>query len=49
MPRAKKNRPTLDFENNLFSRCANLIARMDEVGRGLLSGQGSVGGVGVNI
>ena len=43
MPRAKKNRPTLDFENNLFSRGAKLIAGMDEVGRGCLAGPVSVG------
>ena len=43
MPRTKKNRPTLDFENNLFSRGAKLIAGMDEVGRGCLAGPVSVG------
>jgi len=43
MPRAKKNRPTLDFENSLFSRGAKLIAGMDEVGRGCLAGPVSVG------
>ena len=43
MPRAKKNRPTLDFENTLFSRGAKLIAGMDEVGRGCLAGPVSVG------
>ena len=43
MPRAKKNRPTLDFENNLFSRGAKLIAGMDEVGLGCLAGPVSVG------
>ena len=43
MPRAKKNRPTLDFENNLFSRGAKLIAGIDEVGRGCLAGPVSVG------
>ena len=43
MSRAKKNRPTLDFENNLFSRGAKLIAGMDEVGRGCLAGPVSVG------
>lgn len=43
MPRAKKNRPTLDFESNLFSRGAKLIAGMDEVGRGCLAGPVSVG------
>ena len=43
MPRTKKNRPTLDFENNLFTRGAKLIAGMDEVGRGCLAGPVSVG------
>ena len=43
MPRAKKKRPTLDFENTLFSRGAKLIAGMDEVGRGCLAGPVSVG------
>ena len=49
MPRAKKNRPTLDFENNLFSRGAKLIAGMDEVGRGCLAGPVSVGVAVINI
>ena len=49
MPRAKKNRPTLDFENNLFSRGAKLIAGMDEVGRGCLPGPVSVGVAVINI
>jgi len=49
MPRTKKNRPTLDFENNLFSRGAKLIAGMDEVGRGCLAGPVSVGVVVINI
>ena len=49
MPRAKKNRPTLDFENNLFSRGAKLIADMDEVGRGCLAGPVSVGVAVINI
>jgi len=43
MPRTKKNRPTLNFENTLFSRGAKLIAGMDEVGRGCLAGPVSVG------
>ena len=49
MPRAKKNRPKLDFENNLFSRGAKLIAGMDEVGRGCLAGPVSVGVAVINI
>ena len=49
MPRTKKNRPTLDFENNLFSRGAKLIAGMDEVGRGCLAGPVSVGVAVINI
>ena len=49
MPRARKNRPTLDFENNLFSRGAKLIAGMDEVGRGCLAGPVSVGVAVINI
>lgn len=49
MPRVKKNRPTLDFENNLFSRGAKLVAGMDEVGRGCLAGPVSVGVVVINI
>ena len=49
MPKAKKNRPTLDFENNLFSRGAKLIAGMDEVGRGCLAGPVSVGVAVINI
>ena len=49
MPRAKKNRPTLDFENSLFSRGAKLIAGMDEVGRGCLAGPVSVGVAVINI
>ena len=49
MPRAKKNRPTLDFENNLFSRGAKLIAGMDEVGRGCLAGPESVGDAVISI
>ncbi|MDA3026375.1 MAG: ribonuclease HII [Actinomycetota bacterium] len=43
MPRAKKNRPNLDFETKLFERGAKLIAGMDEVGRGCLAGPVSVG------
>jgi ribonuclease HII len=49
MPRTKKNRPTLAFENNLFSRGAKLIAGMDEVGRGCLAGPVSVGVAVINI
>lgn len=49
MPRTKKNRPTLDFENNLFSRGAKLIAGMDEVGRGCLAGPVSVGVAVINM
>jgi ribonuclease HII len=49
MPRTKKNRPTLDFENNLFSRGAKLVAGMDEVGRGCLAGPVSVGVAVINI
>ena len=49
MPRAKKNRPTLDFENTLFSRGAKLVAGMDEVGRGCLAGPVSVGVAVINI
>jgi len=49
MPRTKKNRPTLAFENNLFSRGAKLIARMDEVRRGCLAGPVSVGVAVINI
>ena len=49
MPRAKKNRPSLDFENNLFSRGAKLIAGMDVVGRGCLAGPVSVGVAVINI
>ena len=43
MPRTKKNRPTLDFESKLFERGAQLVAGMDEVGRGCLAGPVSVG------
>jgi ribonuclease HII len=49
MPKAKKNRPTLDFENNLFTRGAKLVAGMDEVGRGCLAGPVSVGVAVINI
>ena len=49
MPRTKKNRPTLNFENTLFSRGAKLIAGMDEVGRGCLAGPVSVGVAVINI
>ena len=37
MPKAKKNKTNLDLEKNLFSKGANLVAGMDEVGRGCLS------------
>ena len=49
MPRAKKNRPTLDFESKLFERGAQLVAGMDEVGRGCLAGPVSVGVAVINI
>ena len=49
MPKTKKNRPTLDFENTLFSRGAKLVAGMDEVGRGCLAGPVSVGVAVINV
>lgn len=43
MPKAKKNKTNLDLEKNLFSKGANLVAGMDEVGRGCLAGPVYVG------
>ena len=43
MPKAKKNKTNLDLEKNLFSKGANLVAGMDEVGRGSLAGPVYVG------